>query len=174
MDPLRDTLAWQFRMTWSLARDHWLPALTDHLCLWSVTPSAATIRQGEDGAWRPDWDEAPDPVPPATIGWLTWHIQWWWSETICAVGDEAILGRDAVVWPATAEGIRTELTRLAETWAAVLTSLTTNDLERPVAYPWPEPRPLRMTVAWVNSELMKNTAEIGDVVRLYHAAEQTR
>jgi len=26
----------------------------------------------------------------------------------------------------------------------------------------------------VNSELMKNTAEIGDVVRLYHAAEQTR
>ncbi len=47
--------------------------------------------------------------------------------------------------------------------------MTDDDLERPVAYPWPDPRPLRMMVAWVNSELMKNTAEIGDVVRLFHA-----
>ena len=35
------------------------------------------------GVWRPDWAEAePDPIPVPTIGWLTWHIDWWWSVAI--------------------------------------------------------------------------------------------
>ncbi len=78
MSLLLDTLRWQFRMTWSLGRDHWVPAIADEMYLWQQAPTAATITL-VDGRWAPDWDEEPDPVPPATIGWLTWHIQWWWT-----------------------------------------------------------------------------------------------
>lgn len=169
MTPLLETLQWQFRMTWSLAHDHWLPPLTDELCLWQQAPTAATIRLGEDDTWRPDWDEEPNPAPPATIGWLTWHIQWWWTEALAAVQGQPIVGRDAVRWPGGADGVRTELVRRAAEWSDLLAPLSDDDLERPVAYPWPQPRPLRMTVAWVNSELMKNSAEIFDAVRLYNA-----
>ena len=70
MSLLLDTLRWQFRMTWSLGRDHWVPAITDEMYLWQQAPTAATITL-VDGRWAPDWDEEPDPVPPATIGWLT-------------------------------------------------------------------------------------------------------
>ncbi|GAA2811591.1 hypothetical protein FHR33_001093 [Nonomuraea dietziae] len=35
------------------------------------------------GTWVPDWTETePDPVPVPTIGWLSWHIGWWWSVAI--------------------------------------------------------------------------------------------
>lgn len=30
------------------------------------------------------------------------------------------------------------------------------ELDRPVGFPWPEPRPLAVAAAWANQELMKN------------------
>ena len=46
-------------------------------------------------------------------------------------------------------------------WSDELSRLGENDLDRPLAYPWSEPRALSLALAWVNSELMKNVAEIG-------------
>lgn len=43
MTPLRDTLAWQFRLTWSLT-EHYLRHLTDELCHGMPAPSAFTMR----------------------------------------------------------------------------------------------------------------------------------
>ena len=170
MTPMLDTLTWQFRMTWSLT-EHYLPHLTDELCAWMPAPSAFTMRLGH-GGWTPDWsDDEIDPPPPVSIAWSTWHIQWWWTSALAAARGEAVPERDTVVWPVTVAGISAELVRLAEAWRVTIANLTDDDLERSVTYPWPEPRPLRMMVAWVNSELMKNTAEIGDVVRLFHAQE---
>jgi len=168
MTPMLDTLTWQFRMTWSLT-EHFLPHLTDELCAWMPAPSAFTMRLGH-GGWTPDWsDDEIYPPPPVSIAWSTWHIQWWWTSALAAARGEPAPERDTVVWPVTVAGISAELVRLAEAWRVTIANLTDDDLERSVTYPWPEPRPLRMMVAWVNSELMKNTAEIGDVVRLFHA-----
>jgi hypothetical protein len=50
-----------------------------------------------------------------------------------------------------------------------LHKLVADDLARPLAYPWPEPRPLRLALAWANAELMKNVAEIGCVRHLFEA-----
>lgn len=169
MTPLIETLTWQFRMTWSLGRDFWLPALTDDLLLWRQAPSAASMRFGTDGTWQPDWDEDPDPVPPATAGWLTWHIQWWWTSAIASFRGEPIPERESIRWPVTADAVRTTLSELADTWHSMLEVLDDSLLERPAAFPWPDPRPVRHLVAWVNSELMKNLAELGDCVRLHLA-----
>lgn len=161
----------QFELTWRLAVEH-LPALTDEMCLWSPAPGAWTVRQGEDGAWRPDWaDSEPSPAPPVTIGWLTWHLDWWWSGLIAAVRDEPRRPREGVHWPGSAARVIARLDALAAAWSRELAALKETNLDRPLAFPWPAPRPLAEALAWANVELMKNVAEIG-IVRHLHEAQR--
>lgn len=168
-----DTLRWQFRLCWRLAEVH-LPALTDELCLWEPAPGSWTVRRSVDGDWRPDWsDPEPSPPPPATIGWLTWQIVWWWSGVLAAVRGEVPAAHDEVMWPGTAGAVVGRIDELSAEWLEVLSRLSDSDLERPIAYPWAEPRPLRLAIAWANSELMKNIAEIGCIRHLFAALRRT-
>lgn len=169
-----ETLRWQFAMTWSLARHH-LPALTDEACLWEPAPGSWTVRRGEDGLWRPDFSETePDPAPPVTIGWLTWHLAWWWSGARSAVEGRTPPARETVFWEGDAARAVARLESLSLVWGAMLSDLNDAALARPTAFPWTEPRPLATTLAWVNSELMKNVAEIGVVRHLYEASRGLR
>jgi DinB superfamily len=167
------TLQWQFEMTWRLADIH-LAALTDGLCLWEPVAGCWTVRKSEDGLWRPDWAEPePNPAPPVTIAWLTWQVDWWWSGALAATRNERPLAHHQVVWPGNAGAIVQRLKALATQWATTLSGLG-GDLERPLTYPWSEPRPLRLSLAWVNSELMKNVAEIGYIRHLFEASRGGR
>ena len=75
----------------------------------------------------------------------------------------AAVGAAAVAW----------LRELREEWTAVLDGLDDAALDRPSAYPWDAEAGLTVghTAAWVNAELMKNAAEIGQL-RLRYAAER--
>jgi hypothetical protein len=164
-----ELLRWQLRLAWSLADVH-LPALTDEMCRWLPAPGAWTVHRREDGRWVPDWAEPePDPAPPASIGWLTWHLGWWWSALIGHTQGTAVPPRAEVDWPGDAAATARWLTDLHATWSRLLDDLDEEAADRPVAFPWPEPRPLALAVAWANQELMKNVAEIG-AVRHLHAA----
>ena len=168
-----ETLRWQFGLTWKLAGVH-VPALTDESCLWEPAPGCWNVRQSADGRWRPDWADAePDPPPPTTIAWLTWHLIWWWSGLLAALRGETSAAHDEVDWPGSADAVVRRLEALSTEWSDVLSRLDDGDLERPLAYPWREPRPLRLALAWANGELMKNVAEIG-YVRLLFAASRDR
>ena len=168
--PLIETLRWQFQLTWKLASGWTLPNLTTEMCLWEPAPGCWTVRQKQDGSWHPDWAEPePDPAPPVTIGWLTWQILWWWEGVQSAAQGQTPAAYDEVAWPGSAEAVLKRLEVLASKWTGLLASLTDADLERPLAYPRPEPRPLRLALAWANSELMKNIAEIGYIRHLYDA-----
>lgn len=167
-----DALRWQFELTWRLAQHH-LPKLTDEACLWEPAPGSWSVRPAADGRWRPDWSEGePDPAPPTTIGWLTWHLIWWWSSVLAAARDEAIPPREQVTWPGSAAAAVSRLQDLSAQWSALLGRLEARDLERPLAYPWAEKRPLRLALAWANAELMKNIAEIGYARHLYEASRR--
>ncbi len=164
-----ETLQWQFRLIWQLANYH-LPSLTDDACFWEPAPGSWTVRQSTDGKWYPDWIEPePDPAPTVTIGWLTWHLTWWWSSLLATVQNETPEARHEIAWPGSADAVVRHLESLSNEWADVLDKLDDDDLERPLAYPWSEPRPLRIALAWANSELMKNIAEIGIMRHLYEA-----
>ncbi|MDR1011289.1 MAG: DinB family protein [Opitutaceae bacterium] len=168
---LIDTLQWQFRLTWKLAADHHLPQLTNEACLWKPMTGSWTVHPLPDGRWSHDWSESePSPVPTVTIGWITWHIIWWWSGLIAASKGDLPNFHDAVDWPGSAASVRDTLERLAKEWSDILSGLNDTDLERPFAYPWPEPQPLRHAIAWANSELMKNIAEIGVVHHIFENA----
>jgi len=163
------TLKWQFGLTWQLANYH-IPELTDQMCFWEPVPGCWSVRKSADGRWLPDWsDKEPDPPPVVTIGWLTWHLYWWWSSLLAKVKEEEPVPRNEVTWPGSAEAVVTELHELSGKWTEFLDRLNPSDLEKPFEYPWPEPRPLRIALAWANSELMKNTAEIGTIHHLYKA-----
>lgn len=165
------TLRWQFDLTSRLAEVH-VPTLTDAMCLWEPVPGAWTVRRAADGAWRPDFSAVePEPPPVVTIGWLTWHLVWWWTGALASARGERVPTHEELAWPGSAQAVREGIATLAREWREALGSLTDADLERPVAWPWPEPQPLRLLLAWVNTELAKNVAEIGVVRHLYLARQ---
>jgi hypothetical protein len=163
---LRDVLTWQLGLAWSLGELR-LAGLTDAECHWAPVPGAWAVRE-EGGRWRADWVEPePEPPPGTTVGWLTWHLTWWWGGLVGHALDEPVPPREQVDWPGSAAAAVARIGALHDRWAAILAGA---DLDRPVAYPWSEPRPLGLAAAWANQELMKNVAEIGQLRDLRAAA----
>jgi hypothetical protein len=169
----RDLLRWQFDLTWSLLELH-LEQLTPDDLLWEPAAHIWTVRPRGSGTWEADWAETePDPIPVPTAAWVSWHIGWWWSVTIDHVRSRRPRDREEIGWPgpdAAVAGLR----GLREEWLAALDRLTDRDLDHAAPFPWPDGSGLTLahTLAWVNAELMKNTAEIGQL-RLLRAASAT-
>ena len=68
-------------------------------------------------------------------------------------------------WPGTGQAAVERLRSLRTEWLAVLNGLTADDLDKQAPFPWhdaPE-QALADTLAWVTAELMKNTAELGQL-----------
>ncbi|WP_087684260.1 DinB family protein [Streptomyces malaysiensis] len=164
-------LRWQFDLTWSLFEYH-LERLEPGDFLWEPAAHCWTVRRAADGSWVPDWAETePDPVPVPTIGWLSWHIGWWWSVTLDHAEGREPRERTEVGWPGDGKAAIEWLRALRTQWTAVLDRLTEEDLDGIAPFPWdrdPEHTVAHM-VAWVNAELMKNATEIGQL-RLLRAA----
>ncbi len=164
-------LRWQFDLTWSLLELH-LEQLTPGDFLWEPATLCWTVRPGAGGVWVPDWREpVPEPSPIPTIGWFTWHIGWWWTVTIDHMQGRVPRDRTEIGWPGDGNAAIGWLRGLRKDWLAVLERLTEADLDVTAPFPWqgtPEWTVAHM-VGWVNSELMKNTAEVGQL-RLLRAA----
>ncbi|BBY15532.1 DinB family protein [Mycolicibacterium litorale] len=168
-------LAGQFELAWALADLH-LSALDDGDFLWEPADTVWTVRPDGSGRWLPDWSDAePDPIPVPTIGWLTWHVTWWWSVTLAHLDGEPVPDRTEVTWPGGA-AVVARIRELAERWRAILDQLTAADLDRPSAFPWgPDSgRTVADTALWLHVELTKNVAEIGQLRLLRAVSRPTR
>jgi DinB superfamily len=172
---LMTVFRWQFDLTWSLLDGH-LGALQDDDYLWEPVDGCWTVREVSPGVWLPDWEEPePVPAPPSTIGWVAWHIGWWWTETIARASGSVPPSRSEIGWPGSASATATWLNGLRTSWLGVLDRLTEDDLEAIAPYPWQDrqDRTVAHMIGWVNAELMKNAAEIGNL-RFLRAAELAR
>ncbi|GAA0957420.1 DinB family protein [Kribbella koreensis] len=169
---IQNVLRNQFELTWALFEYH-LERLTPDDLLWEPAKLCWTVRPDSIGNWRADWsDSALDPIPVPTIGWLTWHIGWWWSTAAAHARGAVPPDRTAVLWPGDLAKTLGWMRALRDQWSHILEDIT--DLTRPAVFPWP-PEARRSTAdqfAWVNTELMKNAAEIGQL-RLLKAARDT-
>ena len=164
-------LLWQFDLTWALADLH-LSALAEDDFLWHPAALHWTVRPDATGVWRPDWADAePDPIPVPTIAWLTWHICWWWSVAVDHLTGVSPRDRTDVTWPGDGGTAVAHLRALAAQWRQLLASLDADGLARPSSFPWRADagRTVAHTALWVNVELTKNVAEIGQL-RLLRAA----
>lgn len=167
----RDLLRWQFDLTWSLL-DYHLERLEPADFLWEPASLCWTVRRDAAGRWVPDFAETePDPVPVPTVAWLTWHIGWWWGTAADHARGRTPRRRQDVVWPGEGAASVAWLRELRTEWAAVLDGLTEEELDATAPFPWQDdPRhSVAHMAAWVNAELMKNAAEIGQL-RLQRAA----
>jgi len=163
-------LRWQTGLTWSLFAYH-LDRLEPDDHLWEPASACWTLHPDGTGGWTPDWaDTEPDPVPIPTVAWVTWHIGWWLGTATDHLLAREPRKREDVHWPGP-DGAVGRLGGLYEEWTATVAALTDADLDRPSAYPWPPEADLTIAhlIAWVNAELMKNVAEIGQL-RLIRAA----
>jgi hypothetical protein len=166
-DYRRDLLRDQYELTWALFEYH-LERLRPEDFLWEPVELCWTLRRGPGGVWIPDWaDSEPDPVPVPTIAWLTWHIGWWWTVTLDHALGRTPQERAEIRWPGE-EGTVEWLRGLGTEWSLALSE---TDLDEPATFPWQGARgkTAAHTAAWVNSELMKNAAEIGQL-RMLRAA----
>ncbi|MBO0676314.1 DinB family protein [Mycolicibacterium sp. S2-37] len=163
-------LSGQFELAWALADLH-LSALVAEDFLWEPGPLVWTVRPDAAGVWRVDWaDTEPDPIPVPTIGWLSWHLTWWWSVASAHLAGDTPPDRTEVTWPGSAEAVAA-LRDLAHGWRTTLAAMTTADLQRPAPFPWgaDSGRTVEDMVLWAHVELTKNIAEIG-LLRLLRAA----
>ncbi|SFX36128.1 DinB family protein [Streptomyces atratus] len=168
-----DLLRWQFDLTWSLFEYH-LERLVPEDFLWEPAADCWTVHRADDGTWTVDWAETePDPVPVPTIGWLSWHIGWWWSVAVDHAYGRTPREREDIAWPGAGEPTVEWLRGLREDWLEALDQLTPAGLATTGPFPWPDdPRhTVAHMIAWVNAELMKNVAEIGQL-RLQRAVGQ--
>ncbi|QSB14064.1 DinB family protein [Natronosporangium hydrolyticum] len=167
--PRLEVLRHQLHIAWSLT-ELVVDGLTDRECHWSPAPAAWGVRRAEDGDWYPDWVEPePDPPPVTTIGWLTWHIDMWWSMVYDHAFGAGALQPGKIRWAGDATAAVARVQQLHEQWATALATLSEGELDAADRTGWPFPAgsPFAQVVGWVNVELMKNAAEIGQLRRIY-------
>jgi hypothetical protein len=167
-DETRLCLLRQFDTAWKLASFH-LATLTTEECLWRPATQGLHVRQTADGSWRAEWPEHEGyDLGPPSIAWLTWHIGFWWSMVLDHSFGPATLTRQNVLWPGSAESVCVWIAGLQNQWRAAIEPLNENDLRSPQRTRWPfRGRPFGDVVAWANTELTKNAAEIGYARFLY-------
>ncbi|WP_066365565.1 DinB family protein [Herbidospora mongoliensis] len=170
-------LRWQFDVSWSLTELN-LEKLTDEECVWEPAPGSWSVRPRPDGTWSADWAmPEPDPAPMTSVGWVMWHVGFWWDHAYShTFGDAYTSGKtldfaeSAAVtpWPGDAEAGVAWLTACRQRWIEALDSLTDDDLDATSRSDWfaGGGLPLGHVLAWVNIELMKNAGEIGLLRRL--------
>lgn len=157
-----DALQRQFELAWALAELH-LSALTDDDFLWEPTDPVWTMHRDASVRWYPDWAETePDPIPVPTIGWISWHIIYWWTAALDELAGRRARPPSESIWPGPADSVRAIRT-LCERWRQMLGALSPADLDAPCAFPWGPGagRSVADTVLWLNVELTKNGSEIG-------------
>lgn len=165
-----DALRRQFDLAWALTDLH-LSALTEADFLWQPTDLVWTVHKDDSGRWYPDFAETePDPIPVPTIGWISWHIIFWWSAALDQLTGRPPRPATDIAWPGPADAVG-EIRALRVQWQQLLATLTEDDLVGPSEFPWgPDARrSVADTVLWLNVELTKNGSEIG-LLRLQRAA----
>lgn len=156
-EPAVRVLTEQLSLVWMFADQHVLPQLDAELAEWE--PSANTVGvHYRDGEWAADWpDESVTPLPEPTVGWLLWHIEWWWGNAARACRSEPVIGPEQHLWSGSVEGVRAAKPK----WDEILRTVPADTV---VSGLMPEDKPLWFVAAWVNFELTKNISEIGQLL----------
>ncbi|RIJ32238.1 DinB family protein [Henriciella algicola] len=171
---LKAVLLRQYDMAWRLAELH-LDALTTEDCLWRPGGEAGlhVWRDDASGRWHADWPDREDyEIGPASLGWITWHLIFWWQTVLDQSFGDGQLARENVLWPGSADGVREEVRALACRWRALVEGLDDEALTSSGLTRWPfKERPFAEVVAWANVELMKSASEMGYVLFLKRGAK---
>lgn len=162
-------LHFQYQISSQLLEIH-LTGLDDDEFFWKPAMRGLHLVNEAEG-WRPDWPESEGyEIGPASIGWLSWHMIYWWSMVLDHSFGSGTLTREQIPCPASAEEAKKTIQQLEEKWEAELSQLSDDEFRATNRTCWPfSDKPFYELYAWLNVELMKNAAEIGYCRFLYAA-----
>ena len=163
----------QFHDVWQLMTYH-LKTLTVEECLWRPGREGPHIFQDESGNWRGDLPKREDyDIGPPSIGWVTWHVIFWWSMVLNhSFGDQTLQLKD-ITSPDGVDALRTRILELGNEWVEAVQTLDGKEMMATTKTRWPfQNKPFSAVVGWVNMELMKNTAELG-YIRFLHSQRRS-
>jgi len=166
----QDALMWQLGLAFSLF-EVFVLGLDDEEALREPGFGAWSVRLDGSGLWRADWTEPePDPAPPTTVAWSLWHIGWWWSDVTGRAFGSGPVARGQAVWPGSVAAAVDQIRDCHDRWRTGLARTTPGALASVEwadrCWPMVGHHPFSYVAAWVNSELMKNAAEIGATRRI--------
>lgn len=158
----RDTLARQLAVAWALTTYH-LQGLTTEECLRRPAERGLHVHRRVDGTWRADWPEHEGyELGPSSIGWMTWHLGFWWSMALDHNFGMRTLTREEIFWPGDADSVRIWIAGLHARWSDALSTQSDAQLASSTGVHWPfDGRTRADLFAWANTELTKSAAEIG-------------
>lgn len=156
-DVARELLLQQFDIACRFADDFIIGRVDERAALWEPSKNVCTVHRTAEG-WRSDWPQEVPPIPDVTIGWLLWHIEWWWSDAIQRVRERTPLDPMSHQWSGGTE----RLSDLQADWLAILRR---EPLDRRIPWLTADARPFWSLAAWLNFELTKNLAEINQLQR---------
>lgn len=163
-----DLIRWQFDLA-ARFLDSVLDGLSDDECRWEPAQPCWTVRADATGVWHADWEQPePEPVPNTSIGWLTWHIGWWWTAAQAGLTGADIPAPASIHWLGSAAATVAWLRELSASWRRLLDD-SGLELSATARFPWRDDpdRTVAHTLAWVDMELMKNAAQICQLRRMY-------
>jgi len=112
----KETLLWQLDLAWSLLQ-RLMKDMSDEQSLREPAPGSWSVRPDAAGNWSADWaDEEPSPPPPTSIGWLLWHIGWWWSDVAERAFGNGSVSREEAPRPGSVDQARRSLLACQERW----------------------------------------------------------
>lgn len=154
---MRDLLERQLDIAWGFAVQCVIDRVPRESVLWEPSTNVVTVHESE-GGWVADWpDEKSSPQPDATVGWLLWHVEWWWTDAARVCRGQTGMQAAEHRWSGSTDG----LVAAKREWDEIL---HTHDLEAEIVGLMPTPQPFWFVAAWVNFELIKNLAEINQLL----------
>ena len=172
MDELRETLIFQFDISWQLL-DYHLTDLENEEALWKPTDNSLHVNNLE-GVWKADWPENESyEMGPASIAWTTWHIIFWWSMVINHSFGEGTLTKEDIYWLGDMDAVKDTFKNFHDQWRSILETTSNEELISSNYTRWPfEDKPFYELAGWLNLELMKKAADIGNGRFLYATRNQ--
>ena len=164
---MKKEILFQLDMAWKLFEYHCVE-LDEAEVMWCKSENGLQIRRNGD-KWIVDWPTTEDyAIGPCSIAWTMWHILYWWNTTLIASKENYIIEKEDVKWPGNIKAVIREINRCHEEWVAFIDSMSEEELLSDELCHWPFSGQSMATLAlWLNSEFMKNVAEIGTCRFLY-------
>lgn len=162
---IRELLSAQLAIPWSLADTYVLPGLDEVAAHWQPSTNVCAVRPRDNGTWSVDFpDETASPLPDVTAAWLLWHITWWWTNAENWAHCRDALPSSSLPWAGSATAAVSEIRRLHQRWNRLLGE---QPMTAKTAAPFSVGQTFEGLASWVNVELTKNIAELGQLARLH-------
>ena len=165
---LRELLSTQLAIPWSLADRFVLPSLNEEVAHWEPSSNVCAVHNRADGRWSVDFpDESALPLPDVTAAWLLWHITWWWTNAERWTQHQDALSPSAMPWAGSVTAAVSEIRGLNMQWSRLL---SVHPMDATTGAPFPTGQSFAGLASWVNVELTKSIAELGQLTHLHQNA----